>query len=189
MSVWTISLIISYSMVILCNLCFSFSVQTLCNLLICLAIIMLPAGLFLLLGRTVLKSHFSKPKKTLKKSNFKQKVCQLTKVKKWKDKIPVGGRIAKFRMNKLERPTDLTYLNKYIFESTFAEWLHTTTAFWGLVAVIIIFFINKSLVLTIALPFALIFFFQNISSSIIQWYMRPRIINLRDKLLQKQNNN
>lgn len=187
MSSWTLSLIIFYSLIIVVNLIFSLSFKTLLKMIICLAIIMIPAALFLFVGRTLPKKRFTEEKGFLKQTKFKENICKFTNVKAWKDKILVGGRVANFRMNKLERPTDTDYLNRYIYESAFAEWLHTITAFWGLFAVLIIFFIDKTLVLKMALPFALVFFYQNMCSTIIQWYMRPRITNLRNKLVQRQN--
>ena len=90
-------------------------------------------------------------------------------------------------MNKLANPKelDLEFLDRYIYESCFAEWLHATCAVWGLVALIPIYFIDVSWVLPIALPIAIVFAYQNMVSTIIQWYVRPRIVKLRDSLIKR----
>ena len=76
-------------------------------------------------------------------------------------------------------------VNRYIYESCFAEWLHTTCAVWGLVALIPIYFINTSWVLPIALPISVVFAYQNMVSTTIQWFVRPRIVKLRDGLIKR----
>ena len=186
MGLWTMTLLCGYGLVILLNLIFSFSFTTLLNLIICLAIIMLPAALFLFIGRIMPKKIFNENKRMLKIGVVKQKICKITNVKVWKDKIPVGGRVAGFRMNKLEKPNDPKYLGRFVFESCFADWLHTTLFFWSFISIFIILFINSSLVLPMALPFAILFAYQNITSSIIQWYMRPRLIKLKN-ITEKRN--
>lgn len=89
-------------------------------------------------------------------------------------------------MNKLDKPNDPKYLERYIYESCFAEWLHITVSLWGFLATIIIALIKKELFFKMALPIALIFGYQNSASVLIQWYMRPRIVKLRDMLLKRK---
>ena len=183
MKLWTIILLLCYSLVIALNLIFAFSLETFLLLLMCLAIIMLPAGIFLIIGRALPKKYFLG--KRLNVNKFKQKICQLTNVKSWKDKIPVGGKVAGFRMNKLTSPKDLEFLDRYIYESSFADWLHTSVFYWSFISLGIIALINLNAMLKMALPFALIFAYQNITSSIIQWYMRPRMMKLRESVQKR----
>jgi len=185
MSLWTITLILGYAVVIILNLVFSFSLTTALNLFIVVVIIMLPALLYLFIGRTLPKKWFNENKWFFKINHFKQKVCEITNVKVWKDKIPVGGRTAGFRLNKLVSPKDIVYLDRFIYESCFAEWLHVNLCFWSIIASVIILIINSSLFLPMALPIALLFIYQNLTSSIIQWYVRPRIIQLRQIVLKR----
>ncbi len=184
MKLWTIILLFCYSLVIILNLAFAFSVETFLLLLMCLAILMLPAAVFLFAGRALPKKLFSE--KLVKVNKFEQKICKITNVKNWKDKIPVGGKVAGFSLNKLTSPRDIEFLERYIYESSFADWLHTTIFYWSFISIGIIALINVNLVLTMALPFAIIFAYQNITSSIIQWYMRPRIIKLRDSVKSRE---
>lgn len=184
MNLWTISLILAYAFVIILNLIFSFSLGTVLNIFICLAIIMLPAALFLYVGRLLPHSLFTEEK--FKVSNFRQKICDVTNVKSWKDSIPVCAKVeGGGKIDKLTNPKSVDYLNGYIYASCFAEWLHFTICVWSIVAIFVIALINKQIVLTLALPLSLIFVYQNITSTIIQWYMRPRIVKLRDRLVEK----
>ena len=134
MSFFMISLIACYSLIVLMNIIFSFSWLTVFNVFICLVIIMLPCALFLFIGRILPKKCFSSNILLFRVNKFQTWFCAFVRVKEWKDKIPVGGRVAGFRMNKLANPKDIdiAFLDRYIYESCFAEWLHATCAIWGL---------------------------------------------------------
>lgn len=189
MSLWTITLIIGYVLVVTLNLAFVFSFQTIIDVLICLVLIMLPAVIFLFVGRILPKSWFSEKRKIFHIGKIKKKFCEIVNVKSWKDKIPVGGRVAGFRLNKLDNPKDPKYLDRYIYESCFADWLHSSLCVWSFVGMAIVGFINVNLILRMALPIAILFCYQNLTSATIQWYMRPRIAKLRDIELKKLEKN
>ena len=192
MSFFTISLLIIYGLIVVLNLAFSLSWATLLYMFISLAIVLLPAAIFLFVGRMLPRKWFSNDKLIFRENKFKNYICKITNVKVWKDKIPVGGHVAGFRMNKLDSPKDLEYLDRYLYESCFADWLHTSCAVWGLISLIFVAMIDVNMMLTLALPVAVVFFFQNMISTIIQWYMRPRIARLRgsvSKRLERENLN
>lgn len=182
MSSWTIVLIIGYFSAIALNLIFSCSMVTVLNLLLCMAIIMVPAAVILLVGKLLPKKYFRETKHHFKVGKFKKSVCNLTKVKRWKDKVPVAGKV----LNKISAPKDESFLSLFIFESCFAEWLHLAICYWSVIGCIIIFLVDKSLFLPIALPIALIFIYQNMSSVIIQWFMRPRMVRYRELLTERR---
>lgn len=186
MSLWTITLALGFLAVIILNLVFQFAWSTVLDLLFCAIVIMLPAAVFLFVGRKIPRKYFDTSKKSFKDTSTKQKICNAIKVKSWKDKIPVGGRVAGFRMNKLDRPKDVAYLDRYVYESCFADWLHSIIAIWSLIGAGLIFVAKRELFFRIALPFALLFCYQNICSVLIQWYMRPRIEHLRANLAKRQ---
>lgn len=186
MSLWTITLLIGYALVLVINLICSFTLTTLWMFIMCAAIIMLPGALFLFVGRILPKGWFSPNKAVFKDNRFKQWVCRATNVKAWKDKIPVGGKVAGFKLSKLSQPKNVAFLDRFIYESCFADYLHTSLAIWGLIAVVIIAFINTTVMLSMALPLAILFFYQNICSSIIQWFVRPRIIRLKEIAIKRQ---
>lgn len=181
MSGWTISLLLMYLAIIVTNLILSFSYVTGLYLLMCFAIIMLPSAIILFAGRILSKNLFIHDKGMFKVGKIKAKICSISKVKKWKDKIPVGGHVAGFRLNKLQNPSDDAYLSRYVYESCFAEWLHLSIALWGLLGAVIVALINPSLFFKMALPISLVFMYQNLTSVVIQWYVRPRIVRLKER--------
>ena len=187
MGFFTISLISGYSLIVLMNIIFNFSWLTLFNIFLCVVIIMTPCALFLFIGRILPKKWFNSSRLLFRVNRLQTWFCKFVRVKDWKDRIPVGGRVAGFRMNKLANPKDIdiTFLDRYIYESCFAEWLHATCAFWGFVALIPIYFINVSWILPIALPISVVFAYQNMVSTIIQWYVRPRIVKLKEGLIKR----
>lgn len=192
MTFFAFSLLILYSLVAVINLAFAFSWQTLLYIFISILIVMLPAALFLFVGRMLPKKWFNENRYFFKENKFKDFVCKVTNVKSWKDKIPVGAKVNGNKINKLANPKDIDYLNGYIYESCFADWLHTSISIWGFLSLIIIAFIDVKVMLTMALPIAIIFFYQNMASVIIQWLMLPRIVKYRNflqKRFEKENNN
>ena len=182
MSLWTITLVIGYIIIIVLNLIFSFSLTTALNLLLCLVIIMVPSAIILVIGRLFPKKWFDENNFLFKIGRFKQKICKITNVKAWKDKIPVGCKV----LQAISQPKDKEFLSKFIYESCFAEWLHSFICYWSLIACLIIFFINKSLVLPMAVPIAVWFIYQNLTSTVIQWYVRPRMISYRELVRKRK---
>lgn len=187
MSLWTVTLIVGYALIIILNLIFSFTFTTVLNLFICFAIIMLPAGVILFVGKMLPKRWFNENNKLFKINPLKQKICDFTRVKTWKDKIPVGGRVAGFRLNEIKDPKNIEYLDRFIYESCFAQWLHGSICCYSALACFIVLAINKNLVLPMALPIAVLFVYQNLTSTIIQWYVRPRVVRLKESV-SKHNN-
>lgn len=182
MSLWTITLVSAYLGVIILNLIFSFSLTTAMNILLCAAIIMLPSIVILGVGRIMPRRFFSEERRSFTVGRFKKSICDFTRVKRWKDKVLVAGKV----LGHVSQPNDVSFLDLFIFESCFAEWLHRALCYWSVIGCIIIFLVDKSLFLPIALPFALIFIYQNMSSVIIQWFVRPRMIRYKSLLIERQ---
>lgn len=183
MSLWTITLLIGYFIVIALNLIFSFSITTALQMLLTLAIIMLPSALIFVIGRVLPKKMFNENGVIFRVGKFKQWVCKITNVKVWKDTIPVGGDT----LDSMSKPKDEEFLNKYIFESCFADWLHSSLCIWSVIGAIIVLLIDRTLFLPMALPIAILFIYQNLTSTIIQWYVRPRMIRYRTALIKRNN--
>ena len=187
MSFFTISLIILFGLITVLNMVFAFAWSTALWLFISFAIVMLPSAVFLFVGRPIFKKFFNADAKVFRVNKFEEFICKITNVKSWKDKIPVGAKVAGAKMDKLADPKSVEYLDGYIFESCFAEYLHLTIFFWCFVCLLIFGFVFSSFVfLRMILPIALVFAYQNIVSVIIQWYMRPRIVKYRDMLKKRE---
>lgn len=187
MSFFTISLTILFGLVVVLNMVFTFSWNTALWLLLCFVVVMLPSAVFWLGGRPIFKKCFRQDSKIFLVNKFEEFVCKITNVKSWKDKIPVGAKVAGAKMDKLADPKSVEYLDGYIFESCFAEYLHLTIFFWCFVCIAFCWLLIPIWVyLRMVLPIALIFAYQNIMSVIIQWYMRPRIVKYRDMLKKRE---
>ena len=187
MSFFTISLIILFGLIVVLNMAFSFAWSTALWLFISFALVMLPSALFLVVGRLFFKRHFKEDWKIFRINKFEEFICKITNVKSWKDKIPVGAKVAGAKMDKLADPKSVEYLDGYIYESCFAEFLHLTIFYWCFVCLLIFGFVFSSFVfLRMILPIALVFAYQNILSVIIQWYMRSRIVKYRDMLKRRE---
>ncbi|MBO4412625.1 MAG: hypothetical protein J5779_01255 [Clostridia bacterium] len=185
MNIFLTTLIVGFSLIIGVNMALSFTLNTALNLFLCFAVVMLPAAVFLFFGRLIFKSQID-GNINFKVGKFKKWLCKLTRVKKWKDHIPVGGRVAGFRLKSLDKNAtkNVTYLNRFIFESCFAEWLHFIIFVWCFVS---LFILPQELFLTMSLPIALLFAYQNIVSVIIQWETRPRIARLKESVEKYSN--
>ena len=184
MSLFLLFLIIGFSSVIILNMIFSFSWQTAFDLFNCFAVTMLPAGIILFVGRILPRQWFSSDRAMFKVNRFEKFVCKVTNVKSWKDKIPVGGHVAGFSLKHLTNPNDINYLDRYIYESCFAEWLHYTIFFWCFISMLIL---PKHLFFNMVLPITILFAFQNKIFVIIQWFTRPRIARIYDNLIKRKN--
>ena len=179
MSIFSFTLLFGYGVIIALNMALDFSVQMFLNLMLCLSVILLPAALFMFLGRLLPKSFFDADKKWFKVTKFQTYICKIFNVKSWKEKIPVGGHVAGFRLNKISSPRDINFLNRYLRESCFSDWLHSTLFFWSFFALLLL---PNNLLFKMSLPIAFLFAYANIVPAMIQWYMRPRVLKLRNSI-------
>lgn len=88
-------------------------------------------------------------------------------IRKWKDKIPEWGKFTDFSKNKIAHPTDNTYLSRYFTELCYGEAIHLFSAILGFTLII---FVPRKLLLSIALPVALINALCNLPSLFILRY-------------------
>lgn len=187
MNLFVTTLGLGFGLVVILNLLVSFQLQTALDLLLCFAVVMAPAGIFLFVGRLLPKNFFSQNNKIFKVTKFKRSITNSVKVKNWKDKIPVGGHIAGFRLNEFKDTKNIDFVDRYIYESCFAEWLHLTIYIWCFLSTIILSLLNRNLLFNMVLPIAILFAFQNIVSVFIQWNVRPRVVKYRDMLQKRLN--
>ncbi|MBQ8658313.1 MAG: hypothetical protein IJ506_04185 [Clostridia bacterium] len=67
-----------------------------------------------------------------KEKNFYEKL----KIRKWKDKIPEIGHFTGFRKNKLDDPTSVEYVERFLLESCYGEAGHLLSCLLGFVIMI-----------------------------------------------------
>lgn len=93
-------------------------------------------------------------------------------IKKWKDKVPETGQFCNFKKDKL-KGTEVDYLFTFLEETCYAEVIHIAMALIGFLDIIIW---PIKYIWNFTLPLALVNFFINIPSILIQRYNRPRLM-------------
>lgn len=95
------------------------------------------------------------------------------RIKKWKDKIPEMGRTGGFPKDHL-RSADPVYLERFISETCFGEWMHFTAGVVGFSA--LLFYPLSDLFFV--LPILIVNFFLHLLPCLIQRYNRYRLLRL-----------
>ena len=129
------------------------------------------------------KKWFKKDSKVFKIFKWERKFYEKIGIKKWKDKIPELGKLGNFSKSKVEDPTSVEYIERFILESKIGETVH----FIGLFASFILLSYPRFL-LCFGLPVAVINLLLNIPSLLILRYNRPKLGVLleRNKRLQQR---
>lgn len=171
--------------VIVVNLAFNFSLATAFNLLISFAFVLLPSLFPAIIIRLLPKDWFDYNNNIYKVSEKEKNFLVKIGIRNWKDKIPELGGTAGFKKDSLANGNDILYLKKFISETVYGEVLHICCIIFALLSLL---FVPRHLVLTMALPIAIIYSFLNIPSILIQRYNRPRLIKQLTRLERNQKN-
>ncbi len=161
------------------NLILDFSFITALNLLISFAIVLLPSLPLAILIRFMPKSWFDYNKRIYHVTEFEKNFLVKLGIRKWKDKIPDLGNTVKFKKDKLDSSKNIDYLKRFITETCYAEILHIFCIIFAFLSLI---FVPKQMLLTMALPVAIIYSLINVPSILIQRYNRPRLIKQLTRL-------
>lgn len=129
------------------------------------------------------KKLFNPYSKIFKTYKFENTLFNFLCVKKWKDKVPELGKLGGFEKNKLQNPKNSEYLHEFLVDSCKSETIHTLSAIFGLT---IFFIIPSQFTWVITFPVFLVNFICHYMPSIIQRYMRPRLIKLYEKVKLRQ---
>lgn len=166
-------------LVIALNLIVNFSFATALDLILAFMIVLLPSLFVAIIIRLLPKSWFDYNKiiyhVSEKEKNFLVKIG----IRRWKDKIPDLGGIVHFKKSNLVDSQNPKYLKKFITETCYGEMLHI---FCIISAFLSLLFVPNQLLLSKALPIALIYSFLNIPSILIQRYNRPRLLKQLKRL-------
>lgn len=127
----------------------------------------------------------------IKKINFNLKIFNVSerqynflkklKISKWKDKIPELGKMGNFpKKNILSFET--AYLKTFLQETCFAEFMHLSTGFF---AFVILFFVRAK-ALVYVLPVLIVNFVLHLLPSLIQKYVRFKLLKVYNYKLAKE---
>lgn len=130
----------------------------------------------------------------VKKINFNLKIFNVSekqynflkklKISKWKDKVPELGKMGNFpKKNILSFET--SYLKTFLQETCFAEFMHLST---GIFSFAILFFVRAK-ALVYVLPVLMVNFVLHLLPSLIQKYVRFKLLKVYNYKLSKEKNN
>lgn len=98
-------------------------------------------------------------------------------IKKWKDKVPELGWLANFRKNKVAKPNDNEYIEKFLEECCYGEIVHITSIFLGFLIILI----KPELFLYFGLPVGIGNAIIHYLSYAILRYTRPKLMVLHKR--------
>ncbi|MDD6995440.1 MAG: hypothetical protein SPH68_02815 [Candidatus Borkfalkiaceae bacterium] len=127
----------------------------------------LDAIIALFIRRALPKKWFDHKKPIFTVGAKEKKFYEKIKIRKWKDKIPEWGKFTAFSKNKIARPSDNEYLDKYFQELCYGEMIHFVSAAASFAA---LFFVPRPLILSVGLPVAVVNALCNLPSAFILRY-------------------
>lgn len=116
---------------------------------------------------------------TKKESKFYERIG----IKKWKDKVIELGMFANFRKNKISKPNDIEYIERYILEANYGVVVHILGVTFGIATM---FCCPKLLWLRVGLPVMIVNTVLNGLPIFILRYNLPKLHTLRKFNLKKQ---
>lgn len=123
-----------------------------------------------LINRLLPKSCFNHNKKVFQVKKKELKFLDKLKIKRWKDKIPELGYFAGFSKKNIDS-LDASYIEKFMYETCYAEVLHVVTAILGLS--VVFFFLGIQILFI--LPIVIANTVLHIIPCFVQRYNRHRL--------------
>lgn len=154
-------------------------------ILISILICGLSSGLICIITRLLPKSVFNPHRRRFRTFSVEANIYKRLGVKGWKAFVPDLGKLSGLEKNKITQPNNPEYLEKFLIENCIAECLH----FWSFISGSLIFFFLPG---KYAISIGLIIFYTNailhILPIFIQRYVRPKMLKIYDRLVEKQRN-
>ncbi len=116
-----------------------------------------------------------------REKNFYEKL----KIRKWKDKIPEIGHFTGFRKNKLDDPTSVEYVERFLLESCYGEAGHLLSCFVGFAIMIPFPFLPRGWWLT-SLLVSVVNVLMNLPSLFVLRYNSYKLEILYKRNLKRQ---
>ncbi len=106
-------------------------------------------------------------------------------IRAWKDKVPeTGGLLVGFPKDKAIDLRNNDYVYKFMTETCYAEFMHLWSALLGFFVLLLC---PRPLVLTVALPVAVVNFILQILPVAIQRFVRPQLLRVYRGNLKREN--
>lgn len=142
-------------------------------------------GVILLFARFATKIKFNPNARIFRIPKFEQRFYEEIKIDKWKCLVPDFGKMVGFK-KKIDpsQAKSSQFYRRFLYENINASLLHFIDI---LLTPFFFFFLHPEFYITIGLCGMLIIFFLNIIPVMLQRYLRPRLLNLYNKLLAREN--
>ncbi|GGO00192.1 glycosyl-4,4'-diaponeurosporenoate acyltransferase CrtO family protein [Saccharibacillus kuerlensis] len=133
------------------------------------------------LVRFLPKSWYEKNQWFFAERSFERKVYKRIGLDRWKDRLPECGKVWNFQKKNLNEDLTLSYADKFILETKYAEVGHLGMAVLGFACI----WVNPSDYALMAFILAGVNVIVQIPFCLIQRYNRPRLLRLRSRLARK----
>lgn len=143
-------------------------------------------GIFAFIVRWLMpKKWFSVEKKVFSANKKECKFYEKIGIKKWKDKVIELGFFTNFRKNKIAKPNDKDYIERYIIEANYGVLVHIFDCLFGFLIILLFLPFWCS----IGLPVAIVNFILNCLPIFVLRYNLPKLHNLyKLNLIKAQKN-
>lgn len=125
------------------------------------------------------KKWFSHENERFNVSKRETKFYERIGIRKWKELVPELGGLNDFHKDHIEKPSDLSYLEKYLLEINYGFVLHVLGAPFGFLIMLLDYklFMGNGLTvgLTIALPIAIVNAILSLMPAFVLRYNYPRL--------------
>lgn len=146
----------------------------------------------LIIRRCIPEKVILKDKKIYHTSDKEMRFYRFLKVDKWKDHIPELGGFTNFHKDKLVNPFDNEYIKRYVIEARYGALIHiysVPASFLILLADYNMYVGRPNLILTIALPIAIVNAILIVLPAFILKYNLPRLTRIYENNIKIQEMN
>lgn len=153
--------------------------------LACLTYCGVVSGALMLIFRMIFKWKFNPNSKLFYVHPHEVAFYEFTKIRKWKKLIPDMGSLVGFK-KKMDsmKIRDSQFYYRFLYENVNASYLH---AFTFLFSPVFFSFLTRAFYATIGTSCMLIVFIFNVLPAVLQRSLRPRLLNLYNRALAKEN--
>lgn len=145
------------------------------NAFFCVIICAVVVSFFSVLVRFLPKKLFRYDNILFRTYKWEEKFYNFLHIKSWKEKIPEMGKTGGFAKNKVDKPKDKEYLEKFLQENCIAEFIHVNSV---IINGLLFIFLPVEYHITIGIPIFLLAGYLNILPAFVQRYLRPKLLVL-----------
>lgn len=135
-----------------------------------------------IIARILPKSVFKSENILFNVHPFEKKIYEKLGIRKWKTKVPDAGKVLNIKKKSLDGVSK-EYLERFIIETRYSEFVHVSSAFFGFSTI----FIVTKYIMRIVFPTLCVNAILHFMPAIIQRYNRPRLLRAYQRALNQEN--